>query len=306
MTRGQHWVRIAAVLVPVAGCDALSLGGIFGARADGGVGQAHLDASLDDAAPPRPDATLVDAAVHDSASHDAAARDSGEGHLDADASRRFCATLDGSVLFCEDFDRDDAGLVPAWSAVQPPTSGTLGLDPSQHVSAPYSLLFAIPDGGDGQPTFVTEAFTQSFSSFTVAFDLRIGIRPNDSTYYAEVDMPGKEGSKLSAILQVIGGATRLEERIVAADGGLAFPDHDLPTISPSTWSRITIVINLNDAGTSTATVTIGDAGTPPPLKLDPRWAPSNGASLLVGFTYVNLPQVARSANVDNVVVTGSL
>jgi hypothetical protein len=125
----------------------------------------------------------------------------------------------------------------------------------------------------------------------------------DSTYYAAITMTGTNDSTVTASLQTAGGATFLEERI-QVDGGLFFPDFQFkPGIADTTWTHVVFAFTLDTTGTSTVNVTIGN-NPAEPISLKPQWQPSP-ATLAIGFYYGNAPEQARSANIDNVLVTGT-
>ena len=134
--------------------------------------------NLDDLAggPGGPEASTGEASTADASGDGRATSDGGgsDSSSDGGAGGRFCTTVSGSPLFCEDFD--DPTLAASWIP-HVDDGGTAGLDDAAAASAPNAIrttMIPVPSA-PCRYAYAAHAFSAGFSkSVRVERDLRLG------------------------------------------------------------------------------------------------------------------------------------
>ena len=224
-----------------------------------------------------------------------------------DASTTFCATLNPSPLFCEDFDvRPLPGL---WTTVHQ-VGGSLAMDTATFVSAPNALLArssALPIGA-GLDNVLRAMFALQVtpSAVTLDFQVRPAVvdpTPNAALVLAAVDFIDAANDRYSVQLSLVNSAgalnVLLEEQTGFADGTTAYLAHPIPDpLAVGQWTRVLLAIALTGSTTGQAHVSFGAAHElDAPLQVR---VTATKLQLDIGSSYESEPSMGWNVLYDNV------
>jgi hypothetical protein len=263
-----------------------------------------------DAMPPIEAAAQVDSSFRDAAD----ARESGapeDAPADvqrSEASTTFCAALNPSPLFCEDFDvRPLPGL---WTVVHQ-VGGSLAMDTATFVSAPNALLArnnALP-AGQGLDNVLRAVFPLQGAPSTVTLQLELRPAMTDPTPNAvlvvgAIDFVDAANNRYSVQLTLVNTAgalnVLLEEQTGFADGTSAYVAHPIPDpLAVGQWTHVLLTVVLSSSTTGQAHVSFGAAHElDAPLQVR---VTATKLQLDVGSSYETEPSMGWNVLYDNVV-----
>lgn len=240
--------------------------------ADGGT-DAAAEAAVDAAS----DVAIVDA--HEEATTDA-------------APTPFCVT-NAAALFCDDFD---VGAIGAkWDSMQN-ANGTIALDGSQFLSAPFSAHFTA-DGNSSVVTLERDVAAPA-GSYRVAFSLRVTTPPAAGSPY-QILLRVSNGNGAQLELYEDNGSFSVNDRINGTYGSYYAP---VTGITIGAWVDFVMHVKFAaSGGTSSASIDIGGANVVSTFDINAAFNAPSAVGLGIGIPFGS--GSSTDVSFDNVVIT---
>jgi hypothetical protein len=179
------------------------------------------------------------------------AAESGEAARGPGADGSWCSQQSGSdLVFCDDFDEADGGLLSTWDAEVEEGGGTVQISSRQSVSPPnsFNANFGQPTGGCNSVGLVQQFFPiQTQTKFTFAFDFL-----TDGTNGLIASMFLGTSYYLAF---AVGGQTYYLQQ-----GGMT-AGYDASPVSPGQWVRVSFQVSVASGVTATLSLATSPEGS---------------------------------------------
>ncbi len=180
----------------------------------------------------------------------------GDAPIDAprtvEAGLGFCASLATSVKLCDDFD-EGRPLDAGWGATDIYGGETASVDTSVSFSAPASFSSSVNPSDAPSSARLLQTVPTLSPHVHLEFEMLLP-QPTDGTYeLGVIHQVTANGTTYGLYLREVSQALQVELRTLEDDGGLY--DQTWPVGPPSsTWSHVTIDLDVSDVGSFTVQV----------------------------------------------------